>query len=223
MSRVPAVLKDHGDDLDRIKAFSDGVFSIAITLLVLSLPFPKLMPGQKSGLAAHMAQLALPMASYVISFVLVGLAWITHCRLLRHLNHHNRSFAGYNLVMLFFVTLIPFSSQLPNQYIRDPLAWAIYMGNLAGVSYATAFLWWKAMRLQYLKDDIHPVLPKYILTRALIPAVVFSLAGLLIMLDINLAKFAPLLAFPLMVFAQRHFTRKVHEHDELVGTTTNLP
>lgn len=213
--KLPEILQDKGTDLDRIKAFSDGVYSICITLLVLSLQIPK-EPGKT--FAQSIGKIALPMASYLISFVMIGLYWIIHCRLLRHFKAHSRGMAFYNLILLFFVTLVPFTTQLPHHYRHDPLAWSLYFGNLAMVAYAGAFLWWQGIRHGFLHDHTPVLLQRYLLARAIVPGIVFSLTCALVFVNFQFASFVPALTAPLMIRINRHFSRQVAAPDPDTAT-----
>ena len=107
MSTAPKHLpheRERGRQLDRVNAFSDGVFSIAATLLVLSIDIPS---GPNSALPDELRRLERPLSSYFISFAVVSLYWMVHHRLLGRLRASDHSFAVLNLVFLSFVALLP--------------------------------------------------------------------------------------------------------------------
>lgn len=207
MARLPDILRDEGTDLDRIKAFSDGVFAIAITILVLGLELPERSSGAR--LAEHIRSLALPLTAYAFSFLVVGMYWIIHCRLFRYMKAHNRGVAFYNLMLLFFVTLVPFTAQLPTRYAGDSLGWALYFANLAMLAFSGAFVWVLAWRKGCLREDTPPVLVRYILARACIPGVAFGLTAILSFWSVAIAGWLPILIMPLMALANRHFSKQV--------------
>jgi len=102
--------------LDRFNAFSDGVFAIAITLLVLELPVP----------AANVAVLPALQASwpeflgYLISFAFIGSIWLTHSTLTKMMKRGDSVAYGVNLVLLLFVALLPFSTSLMVTHLTAP-------------------------------------------------------------------------------------------------------
>jgi len=99
----------------RVEAFSDGVFAVAITLLVLDLRIPS--PGGRS--VAH--QLAGQWPEYVaygVSFLVIGIIWVNHHVLIGKLARVDRPVLFLNLLLLFFVVLIPFPTAVVAQHLR---------------------------------------------------------------------------------------------------------
>ena len=94
--------------LDRFNAFSDGVFAIVITLLVLELPVP---PSTEPILPA-LAESWPDFLGYLISFAFIGGIWISHAGLTRYLRRGDVVSFRLNLVLLLFVSLLPFSTHL---------------------------------------------------------------------------------------------------------------
>lgn len=87
---------------ERLGAFSDGVLAIIITIMVLDLKVP-----HESGLAA-MAGMWPTFFSYALSYLFVGVVWINHHHLIRHTERAEPGVIWANLLLLFFVSLIPF-------------------------------------------------------------------------------------------------------------------
>jgi uncharacterized membrane protein len=91
----------------RIEAFSDGVFSIAITLLVLDLAIGE------TGSPVHRVLDAWPFyLAYIVSFLTIGGAWLAHHALTNHLEKADAAFERINLLVLFFVSVLPFPTRL---------------------------------------------------------------------------------------------------------------
>jgi uncharacterized membrane protein len=107
-----------GYDLGRLFAFSDGVFAIAITLLVLTIPIPNVR--DPAELPAQLAGLAPSLAGFALSFWLVGTLWIAHHRLLRQLDFCDGAILWINLLLLMGVCLVPFASSLLARYGGAP-------------------------------------------------------------------------------------------------------
>lgn len=100
--------EDLFSSLDRFNAFSDGVFAIAITLLVLDLPVPPanvpIMPALLDTWRAFLG--------YLISFAFIGSIWLTHSDLTQLMKRGNRLASGMNLLVLTFVATLPFSTSV---------------------------------------------------------------------------------------------------------------
>jgi uncharacterized membrane protein len=114
----------------RAEAFSDGVFAIAITLLVLEIHVPR--PG--SGPLGERLLAQWPSyAAYVVSFITIGVIWINHHVMLRRLRRVDHGFLIWNLVLLMTVGILPFTTALMADYLKETdgerLAAAVYSGS----------------------------------------------------------------------------------------------
>jgi uncharacterized membrane protein len=118
-------------EFSRIVAFSDGVFSIAITLLVLNL-------GIERGLADDEIWHALRdqwenLVSYAISFAVIARFWLNHHRFFGEVTAFDGRLIGLNMLYLGFVVLIPFSSEVLGEYGSQTPSVVVYAVNLAAV------------------------------------------------------------------------------------------
>ena len=98
----------------RIEAFSDGVFAIAITLLVLNLQVPEI--ATVSELASKLGALWPKLVSYVLSFMVVGIYWVAHHNTFHYIKRSDRNLLWLNILMMLFVVFIPFPAALLGQY-----------------------------------------------------------------------------------------------------------
>jgi uncharacterized membrane protein len=125
---------DGGSDLllARLLAFSDGVFAIVLTLLALDLRLP---PGASD---PHLMRALIGMKSefisFGLSFALVGVFWLAHLTTLRALAKFDWTVAALNLVLLFTITLTPFTSLLVGQDGMLGEAWRLYALNIVAIS-----------------------------------------------------------------------------------------
>ena len=115
----------------RLEAFSDGVFAIAITLLVLDLDVPD--PGGGSSLAHELADQWPNYAAYLTAFLTIGIIWINHHVMIRRLRAVDHSILILNLLLLLTISLFPFTTALMAEYLQQSegqhLAAAIYGGS----------------------------------------------------------------------------------------------
>ena len=140
-------------DSDRLEAFSDGVFAVAITLLALDLVVPG--PGHHS--LAHNLREHLPsFAAFGVSFLTIGIIWVNHHTLFKNFARIDRALLFINLLLLFFVVCIPFATStfaaylLPGHFDAS-VATAIYAGVFEGMSLSFGLLFWWAIRHEHLK------------------------------------------------------------------------
>ena len=124
---------------NRLEAFSDGVFAIAITLLVIEIEVPH---GENGGLARALAAQWPSYAAYAVSFAVIGIMWVNHHTLIELVATVDRPLLFLNLLLLMFVAFIPFSTALLAEHLLSPspdssAAAAVYSAN--GVANAIGF------------------------------------------------------------------------------------
>jgi uncharacterized membrane protein len=126
---------------DRLEAFSDGVFAVAATLLVLNLNVGT------GGLAHALAKEWPHYATYVVSFLTIGIIWLNHHAQFHRIDHPDRTLMVINLFLLMFVTLIPFPTELLaghlNSGANGHVAAAVYAATLLAMSigFFATYLW----------------------------------------------------------------------------------
>jgi uncharacterized membrane protein len=125
---------------ERLEAFSDGVFAVAITLLVLDIHVPPV--GDKGSLAHKLisGELWPHYAAYPVSFLTIGIIWINHHAMIRRLRTVDHSIMILNLILLMSVALLPFTTSLLATYLHasqgEHLAAAVYAGSFLLMSVA---------------------------------------------------------------------------------------
>ena len=132
----------------RIEAFSDGVFAIAITLLVLEIHVPE---HPEVGLGRALLDQWPAYASYIVSFFVIGIIWINHHAIFDHLVRVDRNLLFLNLLLLLWVGLLPWPTNVFGTYMQEGgaderVAAILYTGvmTLMGVSFGA--LWTYATR-----------------------------------------------------------------------------
>jgi uncharacterized membrane protein len=124
----------------RLEAFSDGVFAIAITLLVLELNVPE---GEHLW---HQLKEEWPsFASFFVSFWVIGIIWVNHHGVIDHLKRTDRGVLYLNLLVLMSVVLIPFATALMAEHLKsgadEKVAAAVYAGAFVLMAVAFGVLW----------------------------------------------------------------------------------
>jgi uncharacterized membrane protein len=158
---------------NRLEAFSDGVFAIVITLLILDVRFPADKPLTLEtllGIAPHVL-------AFVLSFVIVGVYWVSHHNMLHFIKQVDRQLLWLNLVLLLLVVFIPFPAALLGQHPDSALAVTLYGGNLMLVNAAGTALWLYAMsRPNLVADGIAPALGRFVALLHSAPILVYGAA-----------------------------------------------
>lgn len=143
-------LNPNGKDTARVEAFSDGVFSIAVTLLVLEVKVPHL--SQQAPARELWHELAAGWPSYIAlvsSFFTVLIMWTNHHGIFRLIRGTNNRFLFANGLLLLMVSLVPFPTALIADYIRAesaPVVCAVYSGLFVFIALAYGMLWETALR-----------------------------------------------------------------------------
>lgn len=146
-ARGALILRDTG----RVEAFSDGVFAVAATLLVLNLQPPVEKTFASLGISDLLGALAKDWRSYivyVISFGFILIMWINHHNMFRVIRGTDHIFLLLNGLLLLLVTLVPFTTALLTSYPADShaesTAAAVYSANYVLIALAFNFMWWYA-------------------------------------------------------------------------------
>jgi uncharacterized membrane protein len=159
-------------DVDRLSAFSDGVFAIAITLLVLSIEVPDF---DEQSFGDAWESLRPELLSYALSFAVVGVYWKAHHRMFRTLRRVTSHLLNLNLVMLGLVALIPFPTEILGNAGSTTEAVVMYSAVLAAAGFASTALWWYLMR-EHLVTSVPPARERITVIRAGIAPTVFALS-----------------------------------------------
>src|SRR4051794_5566700 len=125
---------------NRLEAFSDGVFAVAITLLVLEIN----IPGEEN--LWHQLKEEWPsFASFFVSFWVIGIIWVNHHGVIDHLKRSNRTLLYLNLLVLMSVVLIPFSTALMAEHLKsgadEHVAAAVYAGAFMLMAVTFGGMW----------------------------------------------------------------------------------
>jgi uncharacterized membrane protein len=133
-SRYDRVFRSEANP-ERLAFFSDAVFAIALTLLVIDIRVPE----DASGTAWEVLTSEWPaLLAYALSFAIIALNWRGHYRKFLVLRAHDSRLMTYNLALLFFVALIPFPTSLLSTYGAEPAAvitYAFVVGLLSVIQY----------------------------------------------------------------------------------------
>jgi uncharacterized membrane protein len=193
------VTAEVSEQTTRLDAFSDGIFAIAMTLLVLEIRLPEqIAPGT---LGAHLLHLWRSYLAFVTSFATIGVMWVNHHRIFNLIRRTDQVVLALNLLLMLGVSFLPFPTLVVARHIQTPdarTAAMFFNGIFAGIAFAWAFLWlYVTHRQDLLHEDadhasIHAISRQYLLGPlyyivALVVAIYSPLTSVL--LDLLLAIF----------------------------------
>lgn len=144
----------------RVEAFSDGVFAIAITLLVLEFKVPRLGPdASPERLGGALGELWPSLLAFLGSFGAILIMWINHHGLFRMVRRVDTPFLYVNGLMLLLVSFVPFPTAVLAEYLGhagERAAAAFYCGTFVAVSISFQLWWETACRRRLLHADVAP-------------------------------------------------------------------
>jgi uncharacterized membrane protein len=147
----------------RLEQFSDGVFSIVITLLVLDLKVPRVSAtGGGAGALADALQHQWPVyAAYVLSFLQVGVVWANHHAMFHYIRRSDHQLLVYNMLLLLCAAVLPFTTALLSEYARADeadrrLAALVYSGALGSCGIFFNAVWGHALRAKLVDPHANP-------------------------------------------------------------------
>ena len=206
--------------LDRILALSDGIFAFAITLLVLGLTVPNISESGLSQIALNSKLLeslgaeTTAFYSYGISFAVIAIWWVAHHRIFQYIKRYDQALMWRNLLFLLFVTIIPFLTQLMNDYGNVGIAVIIYDASQFVGGFALAGIWKHASSKHLLISrslsegqikgmQFRIYIPSMIFLIALVVAALFSFSYQTIGIPPGCANFALFGIAPMMRLASK--------------------
>jgi uncharacterized membrane protein len=142
-------------DTNRLEAFSDGVFAIAITLLILEIKVPgKDEIGSAGGLWHALGHRWPNYLGYLLSFLVIGVMWANHHALFDYIKRIDRPLIFANLLLLMGVSFLPYPTAVLAGHLADPAtqttATVFYGATLVFTSLAFNTLWWVGRRQRRL-------------------------------------------------------------------------
>lgn len=137
---------DAGLNFERVVFFSDAVFAIVITLLVLEIKVPHVETHSDEAIARALVGLLPKFTGFVVSFAIVGMTWIEHHRIFRFIGGYDAGLLWRNLLLLLTVSFIPFPTALFSEYVWSRAAFILYAASFGAVALVKLWVWRYAAR-----------------------------------------------------------------------------
>jgi uncharacterized membrane protein len=146
-----------GRNIDRLAALSDGIFAVAMTLLVLDLHIPTAAQvHSERELFAALGALGPQWIAYLMSFLTLGIFWAGQQTQLNHIGEGSRDLTWIHLGFLFTITLMPLSTRLLAEFITFRAALGIYWLNIFAAGAMLYWSWAHATHANLIKPDTPP-------------------------------------------------------------------
>jgi uncharacterized membrane protein len=139
--------------VERLNAFSDAVFAVAITLLVLNIDVPMIARNlARTQLPGILIDMVPRFWAFVFSFILIGIFWMAHHSTFHLIKKHSEMLSWLNLIFLLTIVALPFSTDLESIYDYLQFPTIIYALNLGAAGLMMSIIWWYASKNHKLID-----------------------------------------------------------------------
>ena len=173
-----------GHSVERLAALSDGVFAVAMTLLVLDLHAPAVEAiRSEHDLWLALGALAPRLMMCAMTFITLGIFWVGQQTQLNHLSRSERSLTWMHLFFLFAVAVTPFSTMMLASFVTYRLALLTYWVNIVLLGGALYCTWVCALGLGVVRDDISPSIAAAIKRRIVVAQALYAFGALLCVID----------------------------------------
>ena len=145
--------------IPRLEAFCDGVFAIAITLLILEVKIPHVQEVSPGDLPRLLRHLWPAYGAYILSFVMIGIYWANHHYICRYFTRSDHAFNLLHVLFLMCIAFIPFPAAILGQYVTHPdaqrAAVAFYVLGMLMPAVSWLLIWWYASDgYRFLEPDL---------------------------------------------------------------------
>jgi uncharacterized membrane protein len=173
-----------GKSLERITALSDGIFAIAMTLLVLEIHVPEVAPNPTEGdLWAALMTLGPHLLTYLMSFLTMGIFWVGQQAQLNLLQRSNRNLTWLHLIFLLAVTVMPFSTSLLAEFIKLRLALVVYWLNILLLGVMLFCTWLYAKHAKLVKEEVPEEVDRATRRRIVVAQLLYAIGALLCLIS----------------------------------------
>jgi len=198
---VPKVKPEH------VISFGDAIFAFAITLMTLSIDIPDLPTNlTQQELLSRLNELYPQVESYIISFVIIGLFWISYHQVFNYIIRSNITLVYLNLLFLLLITFLSITTSLVIEYGSYQIPYVIYCVVVIMTSFLLAVIWWHATKdYRFVGKDIHPLFVRGMMINLLLVPFVFAISILVSFFNIDIAQYVWLFTVPLSIAVRRKY------------------
>ena len=210
--------KQRGYRLDRVLALSDGVFAFAVTLRVLDLVVPVLLPGASSSdLWQGLTKEYISFVNYILSFFIAAIWWNSHHRNFEHIRDSNTTLRMLNMFFLIWIAMLPFFTKILDQYHSLQLSVALYAIDQAAAGFSLTVIWLYASRNNQMIDkNMKKTAIRFSTIRNIITPVFFMISIGISFINTYLASFSWYGLIPVFIIVLR-----LEQRSEKQQTKTN--
>ena len=198
---VPKIKPEH------VVAFGDAVFAFAITFMAISIDIPDFPPNlSESQLLTKLYDLYPQVESYIISFAVIAIFWISYHQVFNFIKESHISMVYLNLLFLLFITFLSITTSLVINYGSYQTPYVIYCVVVIMTSSLLAFIWWIATRgHRFVHKNIHPLFIRGFMANLLSIPLVFAVSIIVSFFNLGIAQYLWLIIVPLTIVIRRKY------------------
>jgi uncharacterized membrane protein len=187
-------------EFERVANFSDAVFAIAMTLLVVGIGIPSVAP---RGFEHALDDKVPEIISFFVSFAVIGFYWLAHHRFFSQLGALESGIIRLNLVYLAAIAFVPFPTALVGKYEDYAISVIIYAITLATASFIETAMYARAQQQHLFRRHVPPDVFRYGMVASLIPVIAFVVSIPIAFVDPTLALLSWLIVWPAETIVDR--------------------
>jgi uncharacterized membrane protein len=194
--------RNDGLEFDRVIFFTDAVFAIALTLLVVQIAVPVLTvaPDKPSTMLNALSDTMPEFIGFFIAFILIARYWMAHHLFFAQLRAVDRGLIGINLIYLAFVAFLPFPSALVGHYEQNPVSVLLFAACLCIISGLEVVEFRHAQRNYLFRKPMPDDVYRYGVISSLSPVVLFIVTAPLAFINPTICLLSWLLSIPIGIF-----------------------
>ena len=176
-----------GQDVGRIAALSDGIFAVAMTLLVLEIHTPESLDVHTEGqLLAALGALAPRLLAWLMSLMTLGIFWVGQQAQLNQLERSDRNLTWLHFAFLAVITVLPFSTRLLAEFFTFRTAFLVYWANIFLAGVALYCSWAYAERANLIRTEAQGEISRAVRKRIVVAQSLYALGALVGLFNVTL-------------------------------------
>lgn len=208
-----------GLEFDRVAIFSDAIYAIAMTLLVVDIKIPEVdKSGADSWMVLDALESNLPeITGFFLCFWLIGNTWINHHRFVASLRSIGHTLMALNMFYLAFVAFMPFAVNMISHYDNNIVSFLLFTGNLLLLNLLELTMFIVAYRLGRTRPTVTRAVFEFGLVSGVVPILVYLLSIPVAMLHTTYGLMFLFLVYPIAAYRRRHAEPEVRRYLQTGG------
>ena len=194
--------------VDHILAFADAIFAFSITFMAVSIHIPELPRNLTEAQVIDELLKSIPeFEIYVISFFVIGIYWISYHQLFNHIESSSSILTWLTLIFLFFITLIPFATNLQVGFGQYQIIFILFALVLTIGGFLQTMVWGYATKNKLIDESLTHDEIHYILLGTIVSTAIFLLSILVSFVDIQFAYYFWILIIPADLIVRKRYSK----------------